>query len=187
MKLSILIPTVRSRIWVLPPLLDEIDRQARGLPVEVLALYDNKVHTVGAKRNKLIHSASGLYLAFVDDDDWIETDYVASILERIEDRPAPEVVVFDQLLTVDGGSPKLCRYGFDFVPIETETEWRGKPAHTHAWAEWIPRKHRFPDLTIGEDRKWAMNACREVTVQARIPKVLYHYRRSTTGSETRPA
>lgn len=188
MKLSILIPTVRSRIGeTLPYLLDEIDRQARGLPVEVLALYDNKTRTVGAKRNSLIAAASGLYLAFVDDDDWIEPDYVESILYFIDRRPAPDVIVFDHVVTVDGGPPRRCVYGVEMTPDDSGEVWIGRPAHTHAWAEWIPRKHRFPDLTVGEDRKWSQNACREVKVQARIPRVLYWYRRDTARSETRPA
>ena len=187
MKLSILIPTVRSRIdRTLPLLLDEIERQARGLPVEVLALYDNKVHSVGVKRNKLVQAATGLYLAFVDDDDWVDPDYVSLILEHVDVRPAPEVIVFDSILIVDGVFSKRCVYGVEFAAEETADLWKGKPAHTHAWAEWVCRKHSYPNLTVGEDRKWSMAACREVRVQARIPEILYHYRRSTTQSETRP-
>lgn len=185
MLLSVLVPTIRVRLIEALPLLDELERQARGLPVEVLALFDNKINSVGAKRNKLISSAIGRYLSFVDDDDWIDPYYIRAILERVDEDPAPEVIVFDHDVAVDGGAPKRCRYGVDLKHMETLELYLGAPAHTHAWAEWIPRKHKFPDINVGEDRKWAQIACREVVKQSHIERVLYHYRFNSAKSETR--
>src|SRR5574341_83346 len=183
-RLSILIPTIRGRLTTcLPSLLDELDRQARGLPVEVLALYDNASMSVGEKRNRLVRAASGMYLMFADDDDWPEPDYVPTVLERTHEKP--DVIVFDVECTIDGGAPRRCVYGVELRPDGDSEIWVGRPTHTHAWAEWIPRRHAFPDRNVGEDRAWSREASRDARVQSRIPRVLYHYRYSSTGSATR--
>ncbi len=181
-QLSILVPTLSERVpEPLMTLLGELERQAKGLPVEVLGLWDNRAWSVGEKRNAMVRAARGLYLAFVDDDDWVAPDYVSSILEASQSRP--EVVVFDHVATVDGGLPRRCVYGVNLNP-DPET-WQGLPCHTHAWAEWIPRKHAYADVNVGEDARWARDASREIKREARIERVLYFYRYSSTGSLTR--
>jgi hypothetical protein len=75
-QLSILTPAVPSRIFQLQKLCFELEGQIKGLPVEHLALLDNKRRTVGEKRDALLRAARGRYVAFVDDDDDVSDDYV---------------------------------------------------------------------------------------------------------------
>ncbi len=164
-------------------LLAELERQAKGLPVEVLALWDSHLLTVGEKRNRLLDAARGRYLSFVDDDDWVAPTYVTDILEAAE--RGPDVVVFDQIVTIDGGGPKRCIYGVKYYPSESASPWVGRPAHTHAWKSEIAKGHRFPDKNRGEDREWADAACQDVSVEGRIEKVLYFYRFSRERTLTR--
>jgi len=39
--------------------------------------------TIGAKRNQLLHRAKGDYVAFVDDDDLVSSDYVNKVLSAV--------------------------------------------------------------------------------------------------------
>ena len=58
-----------------------------GKDVEVIWLGDNMRWSVGVKRNHLLNMASGDYVCSLDDDDWVATDYVDSILSALETNP----------------------------------------------------------------------------------------------------
>ena len=82
--LSILICSILSRAQSLANLLKTIEYQITNFPnVEVLVDLDNKIVSIGAKRNRLIQKANGKYIVFVDDDDLISNDYVESLLNII--------------------------------------------------------------------------------------------------------
>ena len=102
-KLSILIAALDSRRATGEPLMREIYRQIWALPdpsqVELHVALDQKRRTVGAKRQMLLERARGEYICFIDDDDRIADDYVASILSALQphtlptNAPAPRRVV----------------------------------------------------------------------------------------------
>src|ERR1700722_5137465 len=45
------------------------------------------VVTTGEKRNRLLQRALGAYVAFIDDDDLIATDYLPRIVVALKDNP----------------------------------------------------------------------------------------------------
>lgn len=55
--------------------------------VEVLVSADNGEITIGEKRNNLLKSSTGKYVAFVDDDDMVSDRYVELILNAIDKDP----------------------------------------------------------------------------------------------------
>jgi hypothetical protein len=82
MMLSILIATIPGRESMFARLMSHLWRQSVGLPVEII--YDGSakdVMSIGAKRQRLIESAQGRYVVFIDDDDWVPDTYVEDILE----------------------------------------------------------------------------------------------------------
>jgi glycosyltransferase involved in cell wall biosynthesis len=91
MVLSILICTIEERREKLTALCLELNRQiiecGALCSVEVLAECDNREMPTGHKRNVLMERAAGEYVAYFDDDDQPERDYVESILRAIETRP----------------------------------------------------------------------------------------------------
>ena len=93
-KLSILIPTLKSRFKTLKAQVDRIEYQRQQKPVQLLWLGDNKSITIGTKRNLLLDISSGEYICFVDDDDIISDNYIESILKAIEDNPTKKVFTF---------------------------------------------------------------------------------------------
>lgn len=202
-KLSILVPSLPSRFDShLRTLLDKLNRQTDGRDdVEVLVLTDNKMRSVGLKRDALVKSARGEFCAFVDDDDNVSDDYVSSIIDCIRANPDADVITFNQVSQVNDGNPYTVRFGLGNPHEEAGTDDSGRwrdirrpPYHVCAWRTELARRHDFADASYGEDRHWAMRAARDARASAHIDKVLhyYFYRDSVTEAahtypETAPA
>jgi hypothetical protein len=188
-KLSILIPTVPSRLsFFYPRIMNELINQTKSRnDIELLALFDNKIRTIGEKRQELLNLAKGEYLVFIDDDDRISSDYIKEIIDTLYEHPDCDCIVFDTICRVNNGYPKLCKYGieFEYGDILDGKEWRGKPAHTMVYKSSIAKKHCFNNMKNGEDFDWVKRAYLDIKNQIRINKVLYHYDANyTTTSET---
>jgi len=191
MKLSILIPTLPSRIVCFNRLINHIQQQISTSSsedkVEILALLDNKKHSVGDKRNMLLDLATSDFITFVDDDDRLSNNYIAKILETIELNFDSDCIVYDVICTIDSGKPIYCKYGIEYeynwdVP---NNKWFGKPAHTMIYNSKIAKKHRYKSINFGEDSDWVKRACLDIKKQTRINEVLYFYDHNTKTTETR--
>lgn len=171
---SILIPTVPWRSKKLKELLKQLDPQvARVASVELLVLRDNRIMSIGEKRNKLCSLSHGRYVAFVDDDDMVADDYVTSIVSEIS--ASPDVINFT--VRVEGhGPPKLCKYGLSLQHADLATEYQRKPNHIMAWKRELAVSVAFPDIAYGEDTLWAEEVAKRATSERTIPRVLYTYR-----------
>jgi hypothetical protein len=178
-KLSILVPTVPSRIdTFFPRIIKELHKQVGSrADIEIIGLFDNKRKTTGAKRQDLLSLARGEYLTFIDDDDRISEDYICSIIHAIETNPNIDCILYNVICRVNGGRPKLCKYGieFEYGDILDGAEWRGKPAHVMVWKSAIAKQHAYHDMINGEDIDWAKRASQDIVTQYRIDRVLYYY------------
>jgi len=185
MRLSILIPTTPRRLRTyFPNIIEEVMRQSEGRPVEILGLFDNKQRSVGAKRNALLQAARGEFVTFIDDDDRIAGDYIDSILQGINERPDLDCLVFNSIVTINGGPPHTCRYGIEYEYTDGAF-WTGKPAHTMIWRTANIQHVPFPDINFGEDSAWVKAAVGTIKVQHRLEKTLYFYDFDDKVSETR--
>lgn len=175
--LTIVVPSMSSRMESLYDVLGELFKQAEGKPVEVVCLLDNKKSNLSEKRNQAIDKAKGRYVSFVDDDDKVEPDYVDRILESIAANPKADCIVFDVLVHGYTPEPKLCSYGIEYQHGENEKAYLRKPNHVMAYRTEISRKHKYRiDLSaISEDTEWAERASKDIQNQVRIGKTLYHY------------
>ncbi len=188
MILSILTPAVPARLrnGSLAAIQIEIERQIGQLAVEHLILCDNKRRTVGEKRDALLRSAHGDYVAYVDDDDWISPDYIADILAGAKSNP--DVITFEQGVEFNGlkGTVqfRLGNVNEQFRPgeITKRNAW-----HVCAWRRVLAVCSHFPANNYGEDWAFAaplcnLNGLREV----HIPKILHHYRHDDRTTEAPP-
>ena len=187
---SVLVMSVPSRIRTFTPnLLEALNEQIEktSANVEVLCLYDNKKRSVGEKRNDMLSLANGEYFAFVDDDDRIADDYIESITNSINESRGCDCIVYDCICTIDGGPPRYCQYGIEYPPnnLISQSQWRGKPAHTMTWRTELVKSIDFPPLKEGEDFAWVNKAWPLIDQQVRIEKVLYYYDFSHATTETR--
>ena len=96
--LSILIPTLTDRERMLSRLMDKLNSIIRNYPVEILIEEDQGQLTTGAKRNKLVDRANGLFSAFIDDDDDVPEWYFDSIFRLLHNEPDCDCIGFKGLI-----------------------------------------------------------------------------------------
>jgi len=160
-------------------LLEQLEKQTVDLDnVEIIVLADNAMRPIGTKRNDGLKLALGKYVSFVDDDDMVADDYVASILHEIRVWK-PDVIVFDAVISFDGERHKIVKYGREFDKTETPEFFYRKPNHLM-----VHKKDNitefFKEVKTGEDDEWAGRMLDRIVTQSRIEKVLYHYDYRTT-------
>jgi glycosyltransferase involved in cell wall biosynthesis len=176
-RLTILLPTVEARAKLFAQLHAHITAQAAGKPVEVLVACDNKEISIGKKRQNLLEQATGDYVCYIDDDDWVADDYVDSILAALES--SPDCVGFKIRCIMNGGAPLMAsasmRYktwgdnqdGFRFV----RSCYHKTPCRRD-----IALRVGFPDLRYCEDRPYSMGIMRHLKTEEYIDAILYEYR-----------
>ena len=187
-KLTILIPTLYSRMKKLDKLVMELNYQIQSRPVQLLWIGDNKSMTTGEKRNLLLNSAKGEWICYIDDDDRISANYVSTILEAIESNPDKTVITFKGEQTTDGKRDLDFKYsvsyGRNFKKDEDGKKWKVMlPDHLCVW-----RKEKisesFQHKNIGEDHSWAKAMALTYTDKDEVNLndylYFYDYNRETT-------
>lgn len=176
--LSILVCAVPERMQSLGALVDSLRPQIDAEPVELLVHMDNRIRTIGQKRNDLMQSARGRYLAFVDDDDRVGDDYVRSLLMGI--RKNPDCVTFEVEYTNQyDGFRTIVEYRRhivdNVVPRPVNWHFHRSPNHIMCILADIARRLPFPVVNREEDYNWAIGIDKFLETEEHIPKVLYYY------------
>lgn len=158
MTWDLLICSIEHRTEMLTELLAELKRQrVPGFGVRVFR--DNLETIYGEKCQKLLESSSADYVSFLDDDDWIEPDFVSTIMKALEHKP--DYVGFKVRFTVDGqwvmpvlhtlesdgwidAPDALYRDIVHFNPIRRDlamqSHWEGGDGADRRWAERLREK-----------------------------------------------
>lgn len=156
------------------------DRQKR---VEIIMLTDNKQMMLGQKRNVMVDMAQGKYVAFVDDDDRLDPDYLSSLL--IAAGADADVITFLVSVSMNGETPKICRYSAKFeADASHDTHYERLPNHICAVRREIARQVSFPNIAYGEDSSYSKLLRPLIKTEAPINKVLYHYDYQSDSTET---
>jgi len=167
----------------------ELSQQAASHPgVEILALFDNRRWTIGAKRQTMLNIARGRYFAFLDDDDSVAPDFVQAILDAIAAQPDADVILYQTMCVRPGKPDYICHYDksikkpvFDKEPHKV---YYGPPAHHHIWRTEFGRQFSFPDQNVGEDFAWTLAARTHIRAQHKIERPLYWYNCNQDTSES---
>jgi glycosyltransferase involved in cell wall biosynthesis len=186
MILSILTPAVPSRLAQVEQLQHELALQIGNVPVEHLVFIDNKRRTIGEKRDALLRMARGKYVAFVDDDDWIDSDYVSAIVESAKSNP--DVITFEQLSYIDD-KQGVTEFGLGNPnePFNPGGRFKRNAWHVCAWRRTLAILSGFPPSNYGEDWAYASKLCAiEGLKSVHIPKILHVYRHSSKTTEAPP-
>lgn len=176
--LSILTPAIPERLDQLRALMAELEMQIGEQPVEHLVLMDNRRRTIGEKRDALLRAARGDFLAFVDDDDSVTSDYVESIVQAIRTEPEPHVITFQQQSIINGQTGlvefKLGNPNEAFKPGADPI--RRNAWHVCAWRRALAILSGFPANNYGEDWSFASKLCSLKNLrEVHIPKILHRY------------
>jgi hypothetical protein len=178
--LSILVCTTIDRRPLFQKLYNELDRQAEGLPVEILFEEDNKQISVGAKRQKLLKRAKGEYIIFFDSDDWPYPFYTSDILTALSFDP--DCVGFLIHMTTDGVKPQTCCHSLQY-PVWKDNvdgyDYVRNVTHFNPVRRDLALKVGFADMRYGEDHKYADAVTKLCEHEVFLNKKLFHYRLST--------
>lgn len=179
-KLSILIPSIPSRFDKMFNLYNRLLVECKELPIEILCLVDNKIRSIGEKRNDLVQLAKGEYLTILDDDDSFFEGYAVEILKAIESNA--DVITFNQKCTLDGESffVNFSLYNECNEPAKFDNEGnylniKRLPFHCCVWKSNIAKSETFASVSYGEDWHWCKRLIQKCETECHIDKVLHHY------------
>ncbi len=188
--LSVLIPSIPSRFALAQKLFQNLESQVSDSPVEILMLVDNKSLSIGAKREALMQSCKGSFVAYADDDDEIAPNYISEIVSAVQENPSVDVITFKQNTVLDG---KKFTVDFDLnckVPEQAQLMYDGNfrdikrpPWTVCAWRTSLAKKYHFPDTGFDEDWQWVQQLMSEAKTQHKIDSVLHTYRYNSATSE----
>lgn len=181
--LSILIASVPERIGSLAMLLKEVTRQTLGKPVEVLVITDNRMMSIGEKRQRLNELAKGKYVVHVDDDDVIADDYVDLLLERVVEDKYDCINYICMVQGDDGKSPVPCFYSKNFNYTNYKSHYLRKPNCRCCYRRSLALQHPFLFWSFQEDDEWAKRASTGIHHEVDIAKPLYFYKYITKPKE----
>lgn len=189
--LSILVPSVHTRVGTFALSMQETlyGQWKRLSPedqrrVEVLVWVDNKMRPLGRKRNEMLDSAQGRYVAFVDDDDRLDPSYLISLLRAI-DRTPVDAILFNVSVSLNGAPPKPCFYSVgNGRDHNSPNAYYRLPNHLMCVKRELAVLARFPETSRGEDGDYARRLKSMIRSEFNIGRVLYHYDFDSELTET---
>ncbi len=213
-KISIVIPVYNSEKYLVR-CLDSISRQSFG-DFEVILVNDGstdnsaqicdeyvrkdfrykvihcKNNGVSVARNIGIDNASGLYISFIDSDDWVENDYLKSMIDVANS--SADIIVSGVICDYRDGSRKMlsmndcvlsiCNSQFFHDLVKSRLLF-GPVAKLYK-TEILKRNNLkfLTDISYGEDRLFNYDYMRHVTTIAVVNGCNYHYIMQNSNSLT---
>lgn len=176
-RLSLLICTTEARWSWLERLGNNLRPQVLSvLPeVEVIVETDRGERSVGIKRQALLEQASGRYVAFIDDDDLVASDYVSRILAALD--LGPDCVGFRGVITTNGENPEVFEHAL------RHEEWCTRegvhlrcPNHLNPVRRDLALRVGFPAIHYGEDRDYSVRLRPLLQTEVFLEgEPMYHY------------
>lgn len=185
-KWDILILSVHSRKDQLRELLGNLTQQIAAYPdVNVIVLTDNTFYETGKKRTALLRFSKAQYISFIDDDDEVPKDYVATIYPYLDG--VNDYVGFKVAYSQNGVPEKKPIINDASVErwSEDDTAWYRHISHLNPIKREIVRSFSFVGMAR-EDYRWSLAVKKSGRVKkaAFIDRPLYHYKRSDSGTLT---
>lgn len=178
MKLSLLVLTVKGREDFLKRLLLILEPQV--IKGEVELLIESSDNSIGNKRNILAGKATGEYSCFIDDDDYVASDYVQKILQAIESKP--DCVGIHLLHYTDGN---LIGFTYHSIKYAQWSETRDSatkfmryyrcPNHLNPVRTELMKQVGFPETNWGEDKDYSMRLQPLLKTESYIVEPIYFY------------
>lgn len=202
LMLSILIPSTPDRRKDLPKLLECISEQSYTRKVdvfdigeitaskyfdllseiEIIVFEDEKIMTIGEKRELLYKYAKGGYSIQIDSDDLLAPTAIKLILETIRSNPEVDVITFEEYINIDGKEYKS-NHSNEYA------DWEGDGNnlfpdgfHFHRTAFFksvirteLAKSVPVPHIRFGEDHQWAQALKPHIKSEIHIPEQIYRY------------
>ncbi len=209
--LSILIPTVVGRESQVENLLNKIKGDKAWKEVKVIngryeahfgenlgepiwfQIYkDDKLVTIGEKRQDMYNDSNGMFSWQIDDDDDIAINAIELILEAIKSNPEVDCITFEEYCNINGieyKSKHSLEYG-DWEGDGSKELTDGFHFHRTPFMKSVIRTDiaksvPVPYIRFGEDHQWAQALNLHLKTEIHIPQQLYKYIHQSTDFNTR--
>lgn len=158
--------------------------------VEILYCTDDKLYSIGWKRNLLLQSATGKYIAFVDDDDILSDDYFKLVMEGI--RKDVDCCSLKGIIYERNSPARHFEHSLRYDKYETvepdpdgfsDRKYLRFTNHLNCIRRSIAKQFKFPGENHGEDTMWAtaLHESGLLKTEHYITEPIYFY----TPSDTR--
>lgn len=174
-KISTLICSVTERVDnFLSGLIGSL-REILTPEVQVLVYVDNRVQSVGNKRNALVKWANGIYSHYIDDDDTVSPELYRYLIPATGE--GSDVITFDAFRYVEGRKDRIVHYDRRFTRDQNfRTEYRRLPNHLMVIRTELVRETGFREINFGEDSDFAQRLRPKLKTQTRLKTPpLYFY------------
>ena len=123
---------------------------------------DDGRETTGKKRNDLLQSSRAEFSVFIDDDDWVSSDYIERIVGTIRRNPGIDVIGFFGEVTFSCGTKRVMMHSL-MCPQWTEdmSVYYRPPNHLNPVRTELAQRVQFKDITISEDHHWSVELSRQ--------------------------
>lgn len=192
--LSILIPTTPDRKEQFESLRRELNKQRMDggfmNEIEIIPYEDNKIISVGKKRDELYKMARGIYSVMWDSDDWIHSNGLQLIMEAV--KKDPDCITYKEFCTIDG-IEYLSNFSLEYEDWEGDgnkdlgdgftyhrTPFFKTPIKTN-----LCKMIGVKDLRFGEDHDFAQKIKPHLKTEVHIKEFVYHYNHISSDFNTR--
>jgi glycosyltransferase involved in cell wall biosynthesis len=171
-KLSVLIATIGRRNDMFEKLMRHLLLWADGLPVEFIAYWNTGELSIGEIRQALLEEATGEYVCFVDDDDWLPEDYFKVILPVLTE----DYVGFNVELLEVGRHVALAYHSLRYTGwSEDDKGFYRAVTHLNPIKRELALLGTFRPGGAGEDESWARQVTPHTKTEVYLDRVMYYY------------
>ncbi len=186
MILSITIASVSIRKDMLNNLLDELNRQIKENnyqeEVEII-IDDDDDRFLGTKRKLMLLKAKGLFTCAIDDDDFVNPNYVKLIVESIKKDNSVDCLGINGIITVNGENPKKWIISCEFDDwFEKDNIYYRTPNHICPIKTELVRLADFDDVSWNEDYPFSQRVKKFLKKETTINESIYIYQYNTETS-----
>lgn len=132
--------------------------------------------SIGDKRNQLIKASGGIFVAFVDDDDLVNRNYIKKIYECLEQNPSLDCIGIRGMMYTNG-TP-----GRPFIHSIKNKKWTEDksffyrpPNHLNPIRKSIAVMYPFKQLNTGEDHDFCLRIAARLKHEYMIDDTMYYY------------
>jgi len=178
--LTILIPTLDSRIDYLEKLLFNLDTQMID-GVKILTLSDQGQLSTGEKRNLLLQACDTEFCVFIDDDDEVSVNYIERHMEVLKKYPHVDAIGFKGVIYFDGKFPQIFihKHNSDYKEIyyNGKKQYIRPIMHINCIRTSIAAEIGFPDQTLYEDKEYSLKLKNSGLIKNSyfIDDIMYYY------------
>lgn len=178
--LSVMVPTTPDRHLQFSLLWDELNRQSKGLPVELFFDDEDKHLSIGLKRDRMYMRANGLFSVQWDSDDWIKDNGLGLIIDSIKSNPEVDCITYYEAVTIDGIRSDSC-FSLQYHDWHENPGWPNGFRYARTPFFKTPIKTNLCkhigviDSRFGEDHDFAQRIRPLLHEENHIPEFIYKY------------